>query len=91
MLERFTRFASGLDGVTETTCVRDPIWSARSYRDGRSRERYTRLDGSQPSRAADLSSYQTLYCNLQQRYAGHDVLEVSLEWMYGAITFLTRR
>ena len=22
-------------------------------------------------------------------YAGHDVLEVSLEWMYGAITFLT--
>ena len=24
-----------------------------------------------------------------QRYAGHDVLEVSLEWTYGAITFLT--
>ena len=25
----------------------------------------------------------------QQRYAGHDVLEVSLEWRYGAIAFLS--
>ena len=29
--------------------------------------------------------------HFQQRYAGHDVLEVSLEWTYGAITFLTGR
>ena len=29
--------------------------------------------------------------HFQQRYAGHDVLEVSLKWTYGAMTFLTGR
>ena len=38
--------------------------------------------------AVTAESYGCVW-HLQQRYAGHDVLEVSLEWTYGAITFLT--
>ena len=40
--------------------------------------------------AVTAESYGCVW-HLQQRYAGHDMLEVSLEWMYGAITFLTGR
>ena len=40
--------------------------------------------------AVTAESYGCVW-HLQQRYAGHDVLEVSLEWTYGAITFLTGR
>ena len=52
-VERFTRFASRLDGVTETTCVRDPIQSVRLCRVGGNRERYTRVSVSTASRAAE--------------------------------------
>ena len=38
--------------------------------------------------AVTAESYGCVW-HFQQRYAGHDVLEVSLEWTYGAITFLT--
>ena len=41
-------------------------------------------------RSLTAESYGCVW-HLQQRYAGHDVLEVSLEWTYGAITFLTGR
>ena len=37
--------------------------------------------------AVTAESYGCVW-HFQQRYAGHDVLEVSLEWTYGAITFL---
>ena len=40
--------------------------------------------------AVTAESYGCVW-HLQQRYAGHDVLEVSLEWTYGAITFLSGR
>ena len=40
--------------------------------------------------AVTAESYGCVW-HLQQRYAGHDVLEVSLEWTYGAITFLNGR
>ena len=38
--------------------------------------------------AVTRESYGCVW-HLQQRYAGDDVLEVSLEWTYGAITFLS--
>ena len=40
--------------------------------------------------AVTAESYGCVW-HLQQRYAGDGVLEVSLEWTYGAITFLTGR
>ena len=35
--------------------------------------------------AVTAESYGCVW-HFQQRYAGHDVLEVSLEWTYGAIS-----
>ena len=40
--------------------------------------------------AVTAESYGCVW-HFQQRYAGHDVLEVSLEWKSGAITLLTGR
>ena len=53
VLERFTRFALGLDGRTETTYDPAPIWSARLCRVGGSRGGYTRMSVSRASRAAE--------------------------------------
>ena len=58
-LRRFTRFDPGLDGSLETTRAQGPIYSARAYRVGGSRGRYTRLDGFRPSRGAEMSFYWT--------------------------------
>ena len=44
VLGRFKRFASGFDGVMATTCVHDPIQSARACAAGGSCGRYRRVD-----------------------------------------------
>ena len=41
--------------------------------------------------AVTAESYGCVWQFQQRFYAGHDVLEVSLKWTYGAITFLTGR
>ena len=60
------RFDPGFDGDTETTCVHVPTYSARVCGDGGSRKRYTRMDGSGASRAAENSFCRTPY--LQPSY-----------------------
>ena len=54
-------FACGLHGVTETTCVCDPVKTAMEKEQTRERERYTRTIASGPRQDAEKRFYQTLY------------------------------
>ena len=58
---RFTRFEPRLDRSFETTCAPGPMQSARLCGAAASRGRYTRMDGSRPSRGDEKSSYSALY------------------------------